>query len=145
MKWSRMSREMPAKPNAVQYFVFGPWEFNIQKAAILAMDCRKYKPMTCQPSPEWVGPNIDIDQEHVGHTDLRKPLIFATVVKDGQAWPLLIDGHHRAVNALHRQRTVPTITLNLADTLRILKAPDHFIQEMRFEGQRMGLLPNETT
>jgi hypothetical protein len=87
---------------------------------------------------------MDIDQEHVKQTDLRKPLIFATVVQDGQAWPLLIDGHHRAVNALHRQRTVPTITLNLADTLRILKAPDHFIQEMRFEGQRMGLLPNET-
>jgi hypothetical protein len=139
-----MSYEVKTRPDAMQYFVYGPWEFNIQKAALLAFDCRRYKPMTCQPLPEWVSPNIDVDHEHVGGTDLHRPLIFATVIRDGQARPLLIDGHHRAVNALNRQRTVRTITLTLADTLRILKAPDQFIQEMRFEGQRMGLLTNET-
>jgi hypothetical protein len=140
-----MSREMTSRPNAVQYFAYGSWEFNIQRAAILAMDCRKYKPKMCQPMPDWVGPGIDIDEEHIGRTDLSKPLIFATVVKDGQAWPLLIDGHHRALNALNRQRTMRTITLDLADTLKILKAPEHFLQEMRFEGRRLGLLPTEKT
>jgi hypothetical protein len=142
MNPSKMVYGMPVRPEATQYFVYGPWEFNIQKAAILAMDCRRYKPVVCQPSPDWVGPNIDIDLDHVGGTDLHKPLIFATVVKDGKAWPLLIDGHHRAVNALNRQRTVRTITLSLADTLRILKAPDHLLQEMQFEGRRLGLLPD---
>ncbi len=144
MKQMRMSPEMITRPDAVQYFAYGPWEFNIQRATILAMDCRRYKPVVCQPSPEWIGPNIDIDHDHVESTDLHRPLIFATVIRDGQAWPLLIDGHHRAVNALNRQRTVRTITLTLADTLRILNAPDHFIEEMRIEGRRMGLLPAET-
>lgn len=144
MKWPSMSREMAAEGKPVQYFIYGPWEFNIRKAQILAADCRKYKPEIHQPSPDWVGPNIDVDHDHAPHTDLSRPLIFATVVKDGQAWPLLIDGHHRALNALNRQRTVRTITLSLADTLRILNAPEHFIQEIRFVGRRLGILPNES-
>jgi hypothetical protein len=142
MRWSKMGREMPAGGKGIQYFTFGPWEFNVHKAAILASNHRKYKVKVCQPSREWIGPFISIDHEQVGRSHLSKPLIFATVIQDGQAQPLLIDGHHRALKALDRQQTVRTITLDLADTLRILKAPEHYLQEMRQDGQRLGLLPS---
>src|SRR6266481_6099201 len=145
MKWSRMGREMRTGGKAAQYFSYGPWEFNIHKAGLLASDSRKYQPQVCRPSPEWVGPFIDIDQAHVEHGDLSKPLIFATVVKDGQAFPLLIDGHHRTLKALNQQKTVRTITLDLADSLKVLKAPEHFVQEMIRDGRTLGLLPAESS
>lgn len=143
MKWSSMSGGVSTEVKPIQYFAYGPWEFNIRKAQILAADCRKYKPTMCQPSPAWVGPGIQVDHDHVGRTDPSRPLIFATIVKDGQAGPLLIDGHHRVLNALNRQRTVRAITLSLADTLKVLKAPDHFIQGMVRDGRLLGLLPTD--
>jgi hypothetical protein len=140
-----MGREMRTGGKAAQYFSYGPWEFNIHKAGLLASDSRKYRPQVRQPSPEWVGPFIDIDQAHVERGDLSKPLIFATVVKDGQAFPLLIDGHHRAVKAMNQQKTVRIITLDLADSLKVLKAPAQFVQEMIRDGRMLGLLPAESS
>jgi hypothetical protein len=142
MRQWRTGCEMGSGPPATQYFTYGPWEFNIRKAEILAA-ARKYRAESCRPSPEWVGPFIDIDHKHVEHGNLSKPLIFATVIRDGQAFPLLIDGHHRALKALNGQKMVRTITLDLADSLKVLKAPEHFMQEMIHDGRMLGLLPSD--
>jgi hypothetical protein len=136
---------MKAGGQATQFFSYGPWEFNIHKAGMLALNSRKYRVQVCQPSPEWVGPLIDIEHEQVERADLSKPLIFATVIKDGQAFPLLIDGHHRTLKALDRQKPVRAVTLDLADSLKVLKAPEHFIQDMIRNGRMLGLLSEPRT
>ena len=138
MKRSRTPR--PSQPDAVQYFSFGPWEFNINLAARLAGNTEKYQPESRRPSPEWVGPNIEIDEAHIERSDPYQPIIFATVIQDGDPWPLLIDGHHRVLKALRQHNPVRTITLDLADSLKILKAPPHAIEQMKRDGRELGLL-----
>jgi hypothetical protein len=140
----RLMKKQPKKrasgSQPVQYFTFGPWEFNIDHAMILARNAEKYQPLSRRPSPDWVGPNIDIDESHVERASLDQPVIFATVIQNGEPWPLLIDGHHRVLRALRQHVPIQTITLDLADTLRILKAPGHTIEQMRRDGQELGLL-----
>jgi hypothetical protein len=131
----------PSRRNQpIQYFTFGPWEFDINKAMLLAGNTQKYQVESRRPSPDWVGPNIDIDATHIDRADPSQPVIFATVIQDGDPWPLLIDGHHRVFKALRLHATVRTITLDLADTLKILKAPGHTIEQMKRDGQELGLL-----
>jgi hypothetical protein len=132
-------REGMAGP-AGEVFTLGPWEFNVSRARLLAADRRKYRPRTCRPGPDWVGPNIDIDPRQVERSDLRKPVLFATVVWHGRPERVLIDGNHRAVKALRHQVDVRAITLDLEDTLKVLRAPGHTLEQMRQEGQRLGLL-----
>jgi hypothetical protein len=124
----------------VQFFDYGPWRFNINEAIALARNRRKYLPELRRPTPDWIGPFIDIDFGHVEHTDPHQPVIFATVVRYGRPERLLIDGNHRAVKALREQREVPVVTLDLEDTLKVLTAPGGWVQQMREDGLRLGLL-----
>jgi hypothetical protein len=130
----------PTDHGPTQYFTFGPWEFNIDQAMILAGNAEKYQPESRRPSPEWVGPNIDIDEAHVERSDPGRPVIFATVIQDGDPWPLLIDGHHRVLKALGQHAPVQSLTLDLADTLKILNAPARTLEQMKRDGQELGLL-----
>src|SRR3954469_1181551 len=138
-----MKRPRPSprgSKGAVQFFTYGPWEFNVSRALALAANARKYRPQMRRPTPDWVGPNIDINEAEVEHSDLRQPVLFATVVLDGQPWPLLIDGNHRVVKAVRHQAQVPVVTLDLGDTLKVLSAPAHMVRQMRQDGEALGLL-----
>lgn len=125
----------------VQFFDYGPWRFNINKATALAHDRRKYQPELRRPTPDWIGPHIDIDYAYVERADLHQPVIFATVVRYGRPERLLIDGNHRTLRALREQAEVPVVTLDLADTLRVLTASGDWVRQMREDGMRLGLLP----
>ena len=93
-----------------------------------------------RPAPDWIGPNIDIDEAHVEASDLGKPVLFAMTVMDGHPWPLLIDGNHRVAKALRHGAEVSAITLDLEDTLRIVSGPGALLAQMRHDGERLGLL-----
>src|SRR6185437_975898 len=84
----------------VQFFDYGPWRFNINKAMALAHNHGKYSPQMRRPTPDWIGPFIDIDFGHVEHAHPAQPVIFATVVRYGRPERLLIDGNHRAIKAM---------------------------------------------
>jgi hypothetical protein len=132
------SRPGPRRP--VQVFTCGPFEFRIDKALKLAADGAKYRPERRWPSPEWVGPFIDIDEDYIEQADLAKPILFATLVEDGRPWRLLIDGNHRVLKALRHGAAVEAITLDLADTLKVVRGPAHAVEGMRRDGERLGLL-----
>jgi hypothetical protein len=128
----------------VQFFDYGPWRFNINKALALCANRHKYQPEMRRPMPDWIGPFIDIDFHHVGDTDPSQPVIFATVVRNEQPLRLLIDGNHRVAHALREQLPVPVVTLDLEDTLKVLSAPGPMLAEMKRAGVALGLLPHET-
>jgi hypothetical protein len=138
MKRSHIGPRLPEPRGPVQYFSYGPWEFNVDRGLRLAGNTRKYQPVARWPSPEWIGPGIDIDPASVEAGDLNEPVIFATVVRHGRAFPLLIDGNHRVVKALRYQVPVLVITLDLEDSLKLL--PARYAEPMRREGQGLGLL-----
>ncbi|HWG47757.1 MAG TPA: hypothetical protein VN688_33650 [Gemmataceae bacterium] len=125
---------------AIQFFTCGPWRFNVNKAIALAENRSKYQPEMRRPTPQWIGPLIDIDAGYVEHSDVGQPVIFATVIQQGQSWPLLIDGNHRVVKAMRQGMDVPVVTLDLEDTLKVLTAPGDMVQRMRQEGTRLGLI-----
>jgi hypothetical protein len=124
----------------VQYFTYGPLEFNVSRAMMLAADRRKYRPETCRPSPDWVGPHIDIDERHVGRCAPAQPVIFATLTLPGHPRQLLIDGNHRVVYALEHGQTVQAVVLDLTDTLRVVTGPGHMLEQMKQAGRTLGLL-----
>jgi hypothetical protein len=125
----------------VQYFTYGPFQFNVNKALVLAANPQKYRPEWRHPTPDWIGPLIDIDPAAVEHSDLAKPVLFATLVLDGAPWPVLIDGNHRVAKALRHQAAVKSVTLDLGDTLKVLSGDPHAIEQMRRDGRQLGLLP----
>jgi hypothetical protein len=129
-----------ARGNAVQYFTYGPLEFNVSRALVLAADRRKYRPETCRPSPDWIGPGIAIDDEYVDRCPLNQPVVFATLVLPGHPRQLLIDGNHRVAQALRNQKLVKAVVLDLEDTLKVMAGPDYLIEEIRQAGLRLGLL-----
>lgn len=131
---------MPTRGSPVQVFTYGPLEFNVSRAAFLAGNTRKYRPETRWPAHDWVGPNIDVDHAYVERSDLRQPVIFATIVLDGAPQSLLIDGNHRVLKALHQQAPVQAVTLDLEDTLKILSGPPAMLRRMQLDGQQLGLL-----
>jgi hypothetical protein len=139
MKRSRMRSRGRKSNRAVQVFTYGPFEFPIDKALKLAAS-GKYRPEQRWPNPEWVGPFIEIDEEYVEQVDLGKPVLFAAVVTDGRVWQLLIDGNHRVLKALRHGVAVETITLDLADALKLVRGPHHAVEQMRRDGDRLGLL-----
>jgi hypothetical protein len=126
---------------AIQFFAFGPWEFNVTRAQILARNMCKYRVEQCRPAPDWVGPNIELNEGHVERCDPHRPVLFATVIHEGRPWRLLIDGNHRVARALRRQEEVSRIVLDLEDTLKVLRGPDDTVPQMRNQGQQLGLLP----
>jgi hypothetical protein len=128
------------RSNAVQYFRYGPLEFNVNRAAILAANRKKYHPQLRRPDPEWIGPGIDIDPRHVGRADGTRPVIFVTFPLPGHPPALLIDGNHRVARALNQGKDVRAVVLDLEDTLRIVSGPEHVIGQLREEGRRLGLI-----
>ncbi|MBV9125767.1 MAG: hypothetical protein JO112_20650 [Planctomycetes bacterium] len=141
MKRSRFQpRRNRGKERPSQVFTFGPFAFQVDRAARLAANSKKYSPQLRRPSPEWVGPGIEINQDFVEQTDLEKPVIFATIITEDDPWPVLIDGNHRELKALRHQVSIPVITLDLEDTLKVLTGPVAAIQRMKQVGQRLGLL-----
>ena len=140
MRRPKQKRQRRQGHGPIQFFDYGPWRFNINQALRLAGNRLKYQTQMQKPTPEWIGPFIDIDPSHVEKSDLDKSVILATVIQNGQIWKLLIDGHHRVVRALREQAMVPSITLDLEDTLKVLAAPSYLIEQMKRAGVELGLL-----
>jgi len=138
----RKAPRPPPKGGAVQYFTYGPLEFNVNRALVLAANRRKYQPEIRRPAGDMVGPHIEVDEHYVDKSDLSKPVLFVTLVMDGQPWQLLIDGNHRVLKALRHQTTIKAVVLDLEDTFTIMRGPEAMIQQMRWHGQRLGLLPS---
>jgi hypothetical protein len=124
----------------VQAFTYGPLEFNVNRATMLSGNRKKYRPERRRPEPDWIGPFIDIDPEHVERCDPSRPILFATLTMPGHPRELLIDGNHRAAHALKYGKEVRAIVLDLEDTLRVVSGPAELIREMKEEGRRLGLL-----
>ncbi len=136
MKRPRMVPRPPGKGGTVQLFTYGPLEFDVTRAAELA---KKYTRRPRQPQ-EMVGPNIEINPEHVEQSDPGQPVLFATLVMDGHPWELLIDGNHRILKALRYHSPVQAVVLELKGTLKVLSGPPAMIDQMRVIGGRLGLL-----
>src|SRR5438270_411576 len=49
------------RAHPVQYFDYGPLRFNVNRALVLAANGTKYRPELRRPSPDWIGPFIDIN------------------------------------------------------------------------------------
>jgi hypothetical protein len=128
---------------AVQFFDYGPLRFNINKAMALAADHGKYPIRMQRPTPDWIGPGIEIDSRYVNAADLTKPVIFAILVQNGQQWSVLIDGNHRVARALQEQASLPIVTLDLVDTLKVMTGQVPMIQQMKREGIQLGLIFEE--
>src|SRR5438067_1876012 len=135
MKKSRRKPGRAAGRAPVQFFTYGPLEFNVNKAVGLAADAAKYPPQTHWPAREWVGPYIDIDEGHIERADLAKPVIFATFIRDGYPSRVLIDGNHRVLKALNHRLPVSAVVLDLEDTFKIMKGPGPMIEQMRRDAQ----------
>jgi hypothetical protein len=139
MKKSRTKSRPSGPRRPVQVFSCGPFEFDVGKALILA-GRGKYRPERRWPTPEWVGPFIEVNEAYIEQADVRKPVLFTTLVTDGRPWHLLIDGNHRVLKALRHGVSVEAITLDLADTLKVVRGSPRLIEQMRRDGARLGLL-----
>jgi hypothetical protein len=133
----------PGRGGRIQVFSYGPLDFNVNRALLLAADRRKYRPERRRPEPHWVGPFIEIDPAHVERCDPSRPILFVTLAIPGRPRELLIDGNHRAAHALKYGKEVRAIVLDLEDTLRVVSGPADLIRTMKEEGRRLGLLPPE--
>jgi hypothetical protein len=131
----------PGHGEAVQLFIWGPFDFHVTRALTLAANADKYQPRRCRPSRAWVGRDVNIDEEHVEASDTSRPVLFATIIQDGRPTPLLIDGNHRVLKALRHRDEVRAIHLDLADTLAVMQGPAREVEQMRHDGRRLGLLP----
>ena len=140
MKKPKLRPRRPGPRRPEQVFTCGPFEFQVNKALTLAAKGDKYPPERRWPSPEWVGPFIEIDVDYIEQADLSRPVLFATLVTDGQPWRVLIDGNHRVLKALRHGVSINAVQLDLADTLKVVRGPARAIEEMRREGARLGLL-----
>jgi hypothetical protein len=127
----------PAPHRPVRVLACGPFEFDVDGALRLAADGTKYRAERRWPRPEWVNPFLDAESEEA---DLSRPVLFASLITDGRPWQLLIDGNSRVRKALRRGVAVAAITLDLADTLRIVRGPPQALEEMRRDGAGLGLL-----
>jgi hypothetical protein len=139
----RFGENRPGRGGPLQVFTYGPLEFNVNRALVLAGNRARYRPERCRPDPSWIGPFIDIDPAYVDRCDSSKPILFATLTLPGHPRELLIDGNHRAAHALKYGKDVRVIVLDLPDTLRVLAGPAELIAEIKEEGRRLSLLPQE--
>jgi hypothetical protein len=129
----------------VQYFDYGPLQFNINRAMLLAANRKKYRPEVRQPSPNWIGPYIEIDEAHVDRCGPGQPVLFATFPLPGHPRHLLIDGNHRVAHALKQSKSVRAVVLDLEDTLRVLTGPEDLLRQIKQEGEKAGLLEPAVT
>jgi hypothetical protein len=143
MKKSKRPPRGPGPRRPVQIFACGPFEFHVNKALLLAGNAAKYRPERRWPEPQWVGPFIDVDPAYIEQADLSKPVLFATLITDGRPWHLMIDGNHRVLKALRHRLPIEAIDLDLADTLKVIRGPAHALEQMRRDGERLGVLPGK--
>jgi hypothetical protein len=127
----------------IQFFDYGPLRFNVNRAAVLAANRKKYRPEPRQASPAWIGSLIEIDEGHVERCDPSQPVLFATLALPGHPRELLIDGNHRVVHALRHGKQVRALVLDLEDTLQVVAGPDHLIRQMQECGRALGLLSGQ--
>lgn len=135
---SQPPRPAPAGGGPGQWFVLGPWLFDIPAAtAILRREPRPARPL---PVTEWarayglipgpggspdavplIGPGPGFDPGYAMTTDLTQPVIIATIPVPGQPPALLlIDGTHRLYKATVLGRAhLPSRVLTEAETLAI--------------------------
>jgi hypothetical protein len=132
----------PAGDRRPQWFIFGPWLFDVRAA----MRLLRRAPRPAQPLPVtlWarayglipdpgasphsiplLDPGPGFDRGYALITDLTKPVIIATVpVPGGPPAALLIDGTHRLYKATVQGRThLPCLVLTEAETLAIRRRP----------------------
>jgi len=132
----------PAGDRRPQWFIFGPWLFDVRAA----MRLLRRAPRPAQPLPVilWarayglipgpgasphsiplLGPGPGFGRDYALTTDLTKPVIIATVpVPGAPPAALLIDGTHRLYKATVQGRThLPSFVLTEAETLAIRRRP----------------------
>ena len=101
-------------------FTYHGMEFDIEGAKRLAGGQKKY---LVQPNPDW---NLEaaIDPIYVEKADLKKPIIFATIMfENDMPGVILIDGHHRVEKAIQcGVNQIPSVTLSMEDTVGIIEA-----------------------
>jgi hypothetical protein len=133
----------PPRPPAAahgprQWFIFGPWAFDVTAAiGLLRAAPRPARPLPVRqwaraygldPAPaaprtaSLVGPGPDFDPVYAMTTDLDEPVIIATItVSEGQPpSALLIDGCHRLYKAARLGRDeLPSLVLTADETAAI--------------------------
>ncbi|SRR5712691_1468317 len=109
------AEEAVSGPERRQRFQFGPWLFNVVEAQrIIARSPRDPSPLPVAQWARFYGldddghdgglslftPMLGFDRAYALTTDLSTPVLVATLEgKEGQAFPLLIDGTHRLFHA----------------------------------------------
>jgi hypothetical protein len=63
----------------------------------------------------------DINPHHLAHVDRRLPGVMGTIRRKGRLRLVLIEGHHRAYNALRARLPYPLYLLTEEETARCLK------------------------
>jgi hypothetical protein len=117
-----------------QYFGF---HFDVDKALKLVT---KYPVEMITPTQEMMGTFLEVDKDYAMGRDLSKPILFATVLVENKQYNILIDGHHRLYKALaEKVKQIPSITLNLKDTLTIM-FPNKITAKMKQEAKKLKLL-----
>jgi hypothetical protein len=128
----------PPAPQLAQWFIFGPWLYDIDHATrLLADEPRPARPL---PVAAWaraygldrepgadphtialIGPGPRFDPACALRTDLTQPLFIATLTPAGQPpAPLLIDGMHRLYKAYALGvAELPGWVLTAAETMAI--------------------------
>jgi hypothetical protein len=122
------------RPN--QYFQFGPWVFNVDRA--LALIAEKPRPTHLLPVDAWarfyglaepedkssiplISPGAGFDRDYALTTDLTEPVVVATL-RDAEGYesPLLIDGTHRLYRAyVEGIEQLPAHVLDVEESLAI--------------------------
>ena len=122
-----------------EYFSFLHLKFDVTKAKKLA---KKYKPEKKAPILDWVFPLTYVDPSYVpSEKDLLKATIFATLPQDHVLCTYLIDGNHRVSHAIRQSIPfVNVVTLNIADSLKILKSSKAIRNSIEADARKMGLI-----
>lgn len=121
------------KHRRAQRFQFGPWLFDVDGAqAIIAESPREPRALPVEPWARFYGLDFPdeaisifwaqhLDRDYAMTTDLDEPLLVATLrSKEGQEYPLLIDGTHRLYRAFAEHRAeLPAYVLSADESLVI--------------------------
>jgi len=131
-----MERTSQPERRPEQWFQFGGWIFNVDRAqALLAEQPREPQPLPVLPWARLYGVDLldqpgtvpviglgpGFDRAYAMTTDLSEPLIVATLrTSDHSESPLLIDGTHRLYRAYQEGiAELPAYVLDIEETLLI--------------------------
>lgn len=119
----------------VQRFQFGPWLFDVGKAQTLIAEIpRATKRLPVWPWARFYGldgtdgssfsffsPHAGFDRDYAMTTDLSDPILIATLRnREGEEFPLLIDGTHRLYHAnAEGLGELPAYVLTVEESLTI--------------------------